>query len=264
MLSQKKKLCMSIRRRIATLLVLAVAAAARLSGQSAQEHLALGDRDYADGQLSSSLTHYLAALVSEPRRYDALWKASRSEIDLAESLPKGAGADSALNAGREHAERAVAANSQDAQGHFSLARAVGRKALSVGTMDRIRYSKIVRAEALEALKYDSLHPGTLHVLGMWNAEVMRVNGLARVFAKSFLGADVFALANWGDAQRYLEKAAAVDPDRLVHRLDLAGVCADRGDKAKARELYEGVIRAKPREFNDPKFQRLAAERLKKL
>lgn len=262
MLSQPS--CMLTRRSIATLVLIAFAAPAALRGQTAQEHVALGDRDYADGQIPSSLTHYIAALVSEPRRYDALWKASRSEIDLAESIGKGAQQDSALAAGRELAERAIAVNSRDALGHFSLARAAGRKALTVGTMDRIRYSKIVRAEALEALKYDSLHPGALHVLGMWNAEVMRVNGLARAFAKSFLGADIFKLASWADAQRLLEQAAAVDPDRLIHRLDLAGVYADRGDKSKARELYENVIRAKPLEFNDAKFQRLAAERLKKL
>ena len=246
------------------MVLLAFAAQARLAGQSAHEHVALGDRDYAGMQIPSAIGHYAAALATEPKNFDALWKAARAELDLAESLEKGTAQNNALAAGMVHAQQSVAVNPQDVQGHFALARATGRKALSVGTMDRIRFSKLVRSEALEALKYDSVHAGALHVLGMWNAEVMRVNGLSRAFAKSFLGADVFKLASWAEAQRYLEKAAAVDPDRIVHRLDLAGVYADRGDKAKARELYQGVINAKPREFNDPTFQRFAAERLKKL
>ena len=255
---------MSIRRRIATLVLLAFAAQARLNGQSAKEQIALGDRDYADLKISSAVRHYNAALATEPKNYDALWKAARTELDLAESLEKGTEQGNTLAAGIAHAQQSVAVQPRDAQGHFTLARATGRKALSVGTMDRIRFSKLVRSEALEALQYDSLHPGALHVMGMWNAEVMRVNGLARAFAKSFLGADVFKLASWAEAQRYLELAATIDPNRIVHRLDLAAVYTDRGDKAKARQLLEEIVRAKPREFNDPKFQRLAAERLKKL
>ena len=94
------------------------------------------------------------------------------------------------------------------------------KALSLGTMERIKYAKLIRLEALEALKYDSLHSGALHVLGSWNAEIMRVNGLERAFAKRFLGAEVFSQASWSEAQRLLEKAVQVDPDRLVHHLDL--------------------------------------------
>ena len=127
---------------------------------------------------------------------------------------------------RVGAEAAVAANPRDAEGHFSLARAIGRKALTVGVRDRIHFAKIVRAEALEALKDDSAHAGALHVLGIWNAEILRVNGLARLFAKSFLGAGVFGLASWGEAQRLLERSVQLDPNRIVHHLDLGAIYAD--------------------------------------
>ena len=99
---------------------------------------------------------------------------------------------------------------------------------------------------------------------MWHAEVMRVDPVSRALARAFLGADVFKLASWDEAQRLLEKAVAVDPQRLVHRLDLAAVYADRGNRAKARETYEFITRAPAREFNDDVYQRVAAERLRKL
>ncbi|MFI5311906.1 MAG: hypothetical protein ACHQQ3_11770 [Gemmatimonadales bacterium] len=245
-------------------LALALAVAPRLPAQSAKEHIALGDRDYADRKAESAREHFLQALSLEPKNYEALWKASRVEVDLAESLPRGAEQDSVMAAGKRHAEEAIAANPADAEGHFSLARADGRKALSVGTMDRIRFSKVVRAEALEALRYDSAHAGALHVLGMWNAEVMRVNGLARAFAKTFLGAQVFSLASWDSAQALLERAVRNDPTRIVHRLDLGAIYADRGDKGRAREQFELIERAPVREFNDPLYRRQAAERLRRL
>ena len=249
----------------AALFALALAAAPGAGAQqSPGEFIAAADREYDARRPQEALEGYARALAAEPANYEALWKASRAEVDLAESLPKGAAQDSLMTAARLHAEAAVAANPGNAEGHFSLARAVGRKALTVGVMDRIRFAKIVRAEALEALKDDSTHPGALHVLGVWNAEIMRVNGLARAFAKSFLGAGVFGLASWDEAQRLLEHAVEVDPDRIVHHLDLGAIYADRGNREKAREQFEWIASAPVRDYNDPLYKRQAAERLKKL
>ena len=93
---------------------------------------------------------------------------------------------------------------------------------------------------------------------------MRVNGFARAFARTFLGAQVFALANWNDAQRYLELAVTVDPDRVVHRLDLGTVYMDRGDKTRARATFESMANVPLHDLNDELYKRLAAERLNKL
>jgi tetratricopeptide (TPR) repeat protein len=253
------------RWNLAAFLVLAFAAVPRAGAQQApKDFIAAGDREYDARRPQAALESFAHALQAEPANYEALWKASRVEVDLAESLPTGTAQDSLMTSAKKHADEAVAANPRDAEGHFSLARAVGRKALTVGTMDRIRFAKIVRAEALEALKDDSVHAGALHVLGVWNAEIMRVNGFARMFAKSFLGAGVFGLANWDEAQRLLEKSVQVDPKRIVHHLDLGAIYADRGNREKAREQFEWIATAPVREFNDPLYQRQAAERLKKL
>jgi tetratricopeptide (TPR) repeat protein len=250
---------------VAAMLALAIAASAPGSAQQvSKDFIAAGDRDYEARHPQAAREHFAQALQSEPANYEALWKASRVEVDLAESLPKGAVQDSLMTSARAHAEAAVAANPRDAEGHFSLARAAGRKALTVGVKERIHFAKIVRAEALEALKYDSLHAGALHVLGAWDAEIMRVNGLARAFAKAFLGAGVFGLASWDEAQRLLEKAVQLDPSRIVHHLDLGMIYADRGNREKAREQFELIAAAPVREYNDPLYKQQAAERLKKL
>jgi len=240
-------------------------AGAQSAALSAADHITLGDREYEARRATAARAHFLQAIALEPKNYEALWKASRVEVDLAEAAAKGAEADSLMAYGEAHARDAVAVRPDDAEGHFSLARALGRKALSVGVMDRIRYSKIVRAEALEALRHDSTHAGALHVLGMWHAEVMRVNGFARAFARAFLGAQVFGLANWDDAQRLLEASVRHDPlQRIVHHLDLAGIYADRGMKDRARREYEWIAAAPVRDINDDLYQRQAAERLKRL
>jgi hypothetical protein len=145
-----------------------------------------------------------------------------------------------------------------------LARALGRRALSVGVRDRVKFATEVRAEALEALRLNPDHPGALHVMGVWNAEVMRLNGVSRFFAKNVLGGKVFSEASWNRAVSYMERAVAVDPERIVHNLDLGKIYLDLGDKAKARAQFELVVRGRRVDFNDPAFKREAEAELAKL
>jgi FimV-like protein len=225
--------------------------------QTPAEHIALGDSIYARFKPDAALPHYIAAIGADSSNYEALWKAARSEIDLAEAERDEARRDRYSKSGEALSRRAIRVNGQDAEAHFHLARALGRRALSVGVRDRIKFATEVRAEALEALKYNPTHPGALHVMGVWNAEVMRINGVSRFLAKNVLGGRVFGEASWDNAVSYMERAVAVDPDRIVHRLDLAKIYADLGNKAKARSQLELVVRGRQIDFSDPAYQREA-------
>lgn len=235
-----------------------------LGRASVVDELALGDAAYTALHPAEALKHYEAAAAADSTSYAALWKASRSAADLAEFEPARGKQTGLFRTAEQYARRAIQVNPHDAEAHFSLARALGRLALTMGVRDRVKYAVAVRDQGLEALKYDSLHPGALHVLGRWNAEVMRVSGFERFFAKNFLGGRVFGSASWNNARRYLERAVEVDPDRLTHHLDLGDVYADTGDRGKAREQYEIVVRGRITDYNDPSYKRQAEERLAKL
>jgi tetratricopeptide (TPR) repeat protein len=250
------------RRLIAPAIVLAtVALPALVAAQTAADHVALGDRDHAAMNAPSALHHYEEAIKLEPKSYDALWKAAREAVDVGEyAAPAERDADYTL--AEQYARRAVEANPGDAEGHFNLARALGRRALSLGKRDRVKYAGDVRTHALEALKLNPQHPGALHVMGMWNYNVMSLSGMTRFMAKTFLGGKVFDSANWNDAQRYMEESVAVDPGRLVHHLDLARVYAARDEKTKAAAQYELVIRGPRTEYNDAHYQSEAEAELR--
>jgi tetratricopeptide (TPR) repeat protein len=233
-------------------------------GQTAAEHIATGDRDQASLDIASALRHYEAALAIDSTNYDALTKAAHDAVDLGEFNPSAEQRTALYRRAEQYARRAVAANPNDAEGHFQLARALGRTALTMGTRDKIKYAGEVREQALDALKINPKHAGALHVMGMWNAEVMRLNGLSRMIAKNFLGGEVFGEASWDNAQRYLEEAVALDPNRITHRLDLAGVYADRSLEEKAIEQYQWIGRAPVTDFNDPRYKEEAERRLKAL
>jgi len=114
----------------------------------------------------------------------------------------------------------------------------------------VKYASDVRNHALECLKLNPKHAGCLHVMGMWNAEVMRLNGFTRMIAKNFLGGKVFSSASWEEAKRYMEESVAADPERITHHVDLAGVYRDTGDKAKARAEWQAVMKLPNRDYND--------------
>ena len=205
-----------------------------------------------------------AQITADTNSYDWLIKAAHEAVDRGEFNPSENERKTLYKNAEQYARRAVAANPNDAEGHFQLARAIGRNALTMGTRDRIKYAGEVRQQALDALKANPKHAGADHVMGVWNAEVMRLNGLSRMIAKNFLGGKIFGEANWDNAIRYLEEAVALEPNRITHRLDLAAVYVDRDMKSKAIEQYEWIVKAPVTDFNDAKYKEIAAERLKDL
>lgn len=244
---------------VATLLSATMAGA-----QAAPNHNALGDRDYAARNPTSALAHYEAAIALDPKDYDALWKASRSAVDLG-SFDQTSEKRGILYKNAElYARRAVATRPEDAEGHFQLARALGKNALTLGPRARIKYATDVRTQALECLKSNPRHSGCLHVMGVWNAEVMRLSGFTRMLARNLLGGKVFASATWADAQRYLEEAVAAAPDRIIHRIDLAEIYSDTNQKAKARAEFETALKLSVVDYNDRHYKAQAERALKAL
>lgn len=236
-----------------------------VAAQGAPDLVAQGDSAHASFDPDSALKDYEAAIAIDSMNAGALGKASASAVDLGESETDVARRRALFAKALAYARRAVAIDSASAELQFDLARALGRTALSVGVRERVRYAVEIRVHALAALRLEPDNPGALHVLGMWNAEVMRLSGIERFIARRFLGGNVMGEASWKDAVADLERAVALDPERLVHHLDLAGIYADTGEKEKAREQYQFVIDATRRtDFNDPLYKRQAEEALRRL
>lgn len=235
-----------------TVMLLALAATA--GGQTAESEVAEGDRAYAALDIPAALSHYEKAAVESPKNYEALWKAARTAIDLGISAADAAKRNALFGTAEQYARQAVAVNPGDAEGHFVLAWALGKTALTQSARRRVKYGTDVRAQALECLRLKPGHTGCLHVMGVWNAEVMRLNGLVRLIARNILGGRVFGSASWSEAVRYMEAAVAGDPQRIVHRLDMGEIYRDVGDKTKARAQFETGLRLPVTDYNDRRFK----------
>jgi regulator of microtubule dynamics protein 3 len=256
---------MLARLSIAALILLAPAG--RAAGQSVADHVDLGVVAISAHDLRTGLAHFDAALALDSTDYDANWRAAFALLDQGEQIPdsvKSPERDSLVARAEVLARRALAADSTRPEGHFAVAATVGRASLGMGKKERIRRARIIRAEALRTIEIDPAHDGAYHVLGRWNAEIMRLSGLSRFFAKSFLGAGIFSQASWEEAIRNLQKAVELDPGRIYHRLELARVYADRKRYQEARDQLGWIGSLPDREPLDPLYRERAAALAKRI
>jgi len=241
------------------------AAAAQAPDPARPSPLAEGIAAFAAREPAAALRHFEEALAADSTSYEANWRAALALITLGAQTPdsiRSPGRDSLYAQAERYARRAVRADSNNAEGEFVLANALGRTALTKSTDERIKLAGEVRRAALRAIALDPAHDGAYHVLGRWNAEIMRLSGLSRFFARNFLGAGIFGQASWEQAITNLQKAVELDPDRIYHRLELARIYADRKRYQEALDQLGRISSLPDRELLDPLYreQALALQR----
>jgi tetratricopeptide (TPR) repeat protein len=234
--------------------------------QSPVNHVALGD---SAGLMHPdvALRHYQAALAIDSMSYEANWKAARAIADIAKQIQGNADSlkrrrDSLYSVGRGFAERAIRADSTRPDGHSALSMVLGRLSRTKGSKERVRYAKIIYDEASRAVQIDSNYDMAHHVLGAWNAEVKRLSGIQRFFAKALFGGGFMDKANWDDAVRHLQRAVALAPNHIYHRLELAEVYTDLGRYSKAREQLQAIATLPTADVLDAQYKEDAAALLK--
>ncbi len=248
-------------------LLLLTCLAAPLSAQALNDQVAAGIGSQLARDPHTALGHFEAALRDDPRSYEANWRAAEALMDIGKQTPdsvKSPARDSLYARAESLARVAVEVNPQGTDGYYALSAAIGRASLTKSKKERVRRAGEIREAALRSLELQPEHHKTLHVLGRWNAEIMRLSGLERFFAKNFLGGKIFNAAAWDSALVYMDRAVAASPDNIYHRLDLAEVLIDRKRYSEARTQLELIGTLPVYDVMDPAYQEQAAALLQKI
>jgi hypothetical protein len=254
-----------------------------LGGQtSIAEHIALGDSARAALHSDQALHHYQAAVETiqrevgtqlqeiagvhpiNPLACEAFWKAAREISDVAKQLMGDSlkqRRDSLYSLGRTWAEAAIRADSSVANGHFALALVLGRLSRTRGGKERVRFAKIIYDQAARTVQLDPRHDGAYHILGIWHAEVKRLSGFTRFFAKTLFGAGFMDRATWDSAVTNMEHAVSLNPRQVYHRLELASVYLDVNQPAKATDQLQAIAGLPLGDPMDPYYKRVAVDAL---
>ena len=242
-------------------------AAAPLAAQEGADHVALGvaARDARDPR--TALRHFQEALTQDSLNYAANWQGALALIDLGKETPddaKSTARDSLYALAEAYARRAVTSKPDDADGHFALANAIGRASLTKSKKERVQRAAEIRTESLKAIQLNPRHDGAYHILGRWNAEIMRLSGVQKFFAKNFLGGDVFNQASWESAVSNMEKAVELNPRRVYHRLDLAEIYVDLKRYSDARTQLQRVAALPVADPGDERYKQESADLLRSI
>jgi hypothetical protein len=252
-----------------TLVLLALAFGGTLRAQTVPEGIARADSLHDALQPQPEIAQLKAVLAADSNDYQALWRIARAEVDLAKTI-KGEHAytkavrDSVYTVAYDYAERAVAADSNDAEGHFVVALALGELSLTRSGKERVKFAKTIYDEAARALALNPNHDGAEHVLGAWHAEILRLSGVTRFFAKMLFGAGFMDRASWDSATVHLERAVALKPDYIHHRLELAKVYVDLKRYADARAQLTVIPGLPDQDVLDGDYRAAAAALLAKI
>ena len=216
----------------------------RLAAQTVPADIAAGDAARCQRNSEQALADFRAALALDSTNYEANWKAARELTDIGKLMTaknQRKQRDSVYAEALALAQRAVRADSMGADGHYMVAVAIGRVALTKSAGERVKSARVVRDEALRAIALDSAHDGALHVMGRWNAEIMRLPGITKFFARTFLGASIFNKASWRNANLYFREAIHDNPENIYHHMDFAEALVDEDSFALARPQLDSVI-----------------------
>lgn len=228
-------------------LTLAVASTS-LRAENVEELLKKGDALDAKFETSEALAVYLEADNVSPNNAEVLHRIAK-EYGL--SMNDVSGKEAKREKGQkalEYAKKAVEADPKNAQAQLALAISYGRVAELLDNKTKIQYSKYVEEHAKKSLALDPKNDLTYYVLGAWNYELANLNPVVRAIAKAVYGS--LPPASNEKAIEYLEKAVAINPNRIGSHVDLGRAYIAAGQKGKGRAELKTALEMPNREKDD--------------
>ena len=255
-------------RSLIVSLLAACSLSAPASAQTYADLVALGDSLIDALEPAAALEAYRRALWIDSTQAEAMHKFAQAQGDVAKQLTDRRSRDrrdSLYAEAWSWATRAIYADSSDPEGWFQQSVALGRLSRTKGGKERVRFADLIYEAAAYAIELDSLHDGAYHVLGAWHAEIERLSGVTKFFARTLFGADFMGRASWDSAVVHLERSVELKPSYLYHHLELAEVLIDLKRYPEAREHLEAVLALPPTsDVEDPEYQARAAELLEEI
>ncbi len=231
---------------------------------SVAKYMTLGNSLVDQWQHKEAIAAYQKALKFDPNNYEANWKTGDQYTEFADRLPddQKVQKETYFEKARQFCEKAIEVNSQGYEGHFRLAVALGRLALFRGGKEKIKLSKMVKAQGDTALALNPQADLVCHLLGRWHQNIANLSGILKFFAKLFFGG--VPPASNEEAVELFKRAIEINPNHIEHYLELARTYEFMGKEELMREPLEKLLTLSNVEEDDPEYKSEAREMLKKL
>jgi tetratricopeptide (TPR) repeat protein len=228
----------------------------------ADELIAKGDASDVKLDGAQALEFYLPAEKLEPNNVRLLVRISREYRHLMSDTAK---LDQRLSLGNtavNYAKRAAALDPNDPETQLAVAISYGKLEPFEGNREKIEASRLIKDAADKVIKLDPSSDLGWHVLGRWHMALADVNAFERAMAQFVYGK--LPESTYQDAARCFEKAIELNPNRLMHYIELGRVYAYMGRIGDARTFITKGLAMRDTEKDDPETKRQGQELLAKL
>lgn len=234
--------------KVRRILFLALLLPGVLRAENVADLLRQGDALDAKNRNAEALVIFLRADAAQPNDAAILRRIAKqySQQMVSESMSP---ENRALGAkALDYAKRAEAADPDNGAGHLSLAIVYGKVALMESARTKVEYSRLIKEEAETAIRLDPSQDYAWHVLGRWNYELANFNAALRFLAQAIYGK--FPAASNDRAVECFQRAIALQPQRVIHHIELGRAYAALGRKEEARAELEKGLSLPSREKDD--------------
>jgi uncharacterized protein (TIGR02996 family) len=201
------------------------------------------------GDFQGAIRAFEDAVARDARDARAHYLLARAAVYAAGALPDGddEGREALFQRAADAAQRATRLAPDDPAAHFEVARALGRLAQYRGVLQSLNLASRVSNELDRTLELDPQHAGAWHARGLFHHDVpWLAGGRGGLVVPSF------------------ERAIAIEPDEITHRLAFARVLVARGDEARALEHLRVAVALRVSTYLDRQDLRAARELLAEL
>jgi tetratricopeptide (TPR) repeat protein len=230
--------------------------------QSADELIKKGDVCDVNLQASEALKYYLPAEQLEPNNATLFVCISRQYRHL---MTDAATRDEKLLLGGialAYAQRAAALASNNVDAQLAVAITYGKMLPFQGTKQQVEASPRIKEAVDKALKLDPRNDTAWHILGRWQRGLAGLNPIKRALAPLFYGK--LPTGTNEAAVACFQKAIEINPNRLMHYVELGITYAQMGRSADARRFIAKGLTMPDVEKDDPGTKQRGREALAKL
>ncbi len=230
--------------------------------EEADELIKKGDAHYAKLETADALKYYLPAEKLEPDNADLLVKISREYRHLmsdasakAEKLRLGAIA-------KAYAQRAVSLDPNDPDSYLAVAITYGKLLPYQGNKERVEASRTIKSAAEKVVNLDPSNDLGWHLLGRWHVNMADVGPVTKALGSLVYGK--LPPSSNEDAERYFLKAISLNPNRLMHYVELGRTYAQMGRKVEAKKYLTKGLGMRETEKDDGETKEKGRQLLAKL
>ena len=163
----------------------------------------------------------------------------------------------------DYAKRAVALEPENPEAQLAVAISYGKLQTLEGNREKIDALHIIKGAVDKAIKLDPRNDIGWHVLGRWHEALAEVSAFQRAMAQVAYGKQL-PDSTYEEAAACFEKAIELNPNRLMHYIELGRVYAQMGRTGDARRLITKGLAMQNTEKDDPETKREGREVLAKL